>query len=215
MSAVGWEGLLERERDRYADGVARLAPAQLVRMAMSAYAEGLVLLMLGRLDESRGAFGRSAERFRESWEHADGEAWGRPIGALKAVLIGGLAEREEELAGWAVTLGGGEAESPIGRYAASLGWLTLGEWEEAARPAESLMGRDDFPPAVAGSLVAIATGDEALCALAVEEVLASFELRSSYLEDIPVADTVLALRALAGKRGVALPLRSSPLLPAP
>jgi len=43
-------------------------------------------------------------------------------------------------------------------------------------------------------------------------VLESFETRADYLEDIPVADTVLVLQALAARRGMAAQL-SSPLLP--
>jgi hypothetical protein len=43
-------------------------------------------------------------------------------------------------------------------------------------------------------------------------VLASFEAREDYLEDIPVADTVLVLQALAAKRNMAADL-SSQLLP--
>ena len=48
---------------------------------------------------------------------------------------------------------------------------------------------------------------------AVEAVLESFEQRDEYLEDIPVADTVLVLQTLAARRGFAAEL-SSPLLPA-
>ena len=40
----------------------------------------------------------------------------------------------------------------------------------------------------------------------------SFEERDAYLEDIPVADTVLVLELLAADRGLAVGLRS-PLLP--
>ena len=47
---------------------------------------------------------------------------------------------------------------------------------------------------------------------AVEEVLESFETRDEYLEDVPVADTVLVLQALAGTRGMAAELESE-LLP--
>ena len=47
---------------------------------------------------------------------------------------------------------------------------------------------------------------------AVEDVLESFETRDEYLEDIPVADTVLVLQALAGRRGMAAELESA-LLP--
>ena len=44
-------------------------------------------------------------------------------------------------------------------------------------------------------------------------MLESFEVRETYLEDIPVADTVLVLEALAARRGLASGVRS-PLLPA-
>ncbi len=47
---------------------------------------------------------------------------------------------------------------------------------------------------------------------AVESVLESFETRDEYLEDVPVADTVLVLQALAALRGMAAELES-PLLP--
>jgi hypothetical protein len=50
-------------------------------------------------------------------------------------------------------------------------------------------------------------------AAAADEVLASFEAREEHLEDVPVADTVLALQSLAAIRGVQVELRESPLLP--
>ena len=43
-------------------------------------------------------------------------------------------------------------------------------------------------------------------------MLESFETRDEYLEDIPVADTVLVLQALAARRELAAELES-PLLP--
>jgi hypothetical protein len=43
-------------------------------------------------------------------------------------------------------------------------------------------------------------------------VLESFETRDEYLEDMPVADTVLVLQALAARRDLAANL-TSPLLP--
>jgi hypothetical protein len=48
----------------------------------------------------------------------------------------------------------------------------------------------------------------------VEAVLESFETRDEYLEDIPVADTVIVLQALAGRRGLRVELASA-LLPSP
>ena len=43
-------------------------------------------------------------------------------------------------------------------------------------------------------------------------MLESFETRDEYLEDMPVADTVLVLQALAARRGMAAALESE-LLP--
>jgi hypothetical protein len=43
-------------------------------------------------------------------------------------------------------------------------------------------------------------------------VLESFETREEYLEDIPVADTVIVLQALAARRDIAAELDSA-LLP--
>jgi hypothetical protein len=43
-------------------------------------------------------------------------------------------------------------------------------------------------------------------------VLETFETRKAYLEDVPVADTVLVLQALAGRRDLGAELES-PLLP--
>jgi hypothetical protein len=44
-------------------------------------------------------------------------------------------------------------------------------------------------------------------------VLESFEARDAFLEDVPVADTILVLDALARERGVVLEPLSSALLP--
>jgi hypothetical protein len=44
-------------------------------------------------------------------------------------------------------------------------------------------------------------------------VLESFETRDAYLEDLPAADTVLVLQALAQRRGLATAELESELLP--
>jgi hypothetical protein len=206
-----WIPAYERERARYEDGEARLAPEQLVRMGNAAYGAGLALLMADRNAEAREWLGRAAARWRESWEHAAPDAWGRPIGVLKAVLIGGADPTES--ARWTLELGAATAESPIGRYAGCLALLALERWPEAGHVAQSLRGREDFPQDVAGALATIAIADRAGYADAIESVLRSFETREEYLEDVAVADTVLALQALGGKRRVAHALRPSPVLP--
>ena len=86
---------------------------------------------------------------------------------------------------------------------------------EDARPAISpLRDRDDFPADVADALAAIAAHDRVAYVEAVESVLESFETRDAYLEDLPVADTVIVLQALAARRDVEAELPLSALLPA-
>ena len=108
--------------------------------------------------------------------------------------------------------GRGRAESPIGRYAAALAHAVLGEWEEARLQADWIRIRDDFPRDVGDALAMIAAEDVVGYVEAVESVLESFETRDEYLEDMPVADPVLVLQALAGRRGMAAELESE-LLP--
>ena len=66
---------------------------------------------------------------------------------------------------------------------------------------------------MADALAALALRDADAYADAVSSVLRSFETREEYLEDIPVADTVIVLQALADRRAMAVELSSS-LLPA-
>jgi hypothetical protein len=210
---VGWERVVEREQTRYADGIDRLDPEQLVRVGNAAYGAGLALLMLGRNAEARCWLRRAATRWRESFEYATPTSWGRPIGALKAALLAGDDEAAARHARWALGLGSNEAVSPVGRYAATLALLVLGEWSAAAERASTLRGAEGFPAPVAEALGAIAAGDAEACARAIAGVLVSFETRESYLEDVAVADTVIVLAMLAGRRGIGLALPASPLLP--
>ncbi len=215
-----WDTHAGREIARYDDGEARLPglddpddrQRQLTRMGNAAGGAGLALLMAGLSDEAAAWFARAAARYRESYTDAPPASWGRPIGAMKARLLAGDWPGAESDAGWALEAGSAEAESPIGRYAACLALLVLGRDAEALSLATSLRDRDDFPNDVAGSLTAIASSDAASYEPAVRSVLLSFETRDDYLEDIPVADTVIVLQALATRRGLAVQL-SSDLLP--
>jgi len=217
---VDWEEHAEREEERYRDGLERMPTdpdgrqKQLVRIAMAAGGAGLARLMQGRRGEAAGWFARSAERYRESFDHAPPESWGRLIGAVKSRVLAGDWDGAAEDARWALEQGPGEAGSPIGRYGAALAALVLGEDERAGALAGGLQGEPEeaFPGAVADAVVALAAGEAQAYAAAVARVLESFESRDAYLEDIPVADTVLVLEALAERRGLAArPV--SPLLP--
>jgi hypothetical protein len=117
-----------------------------------------------------------------------------------------------EASRWALAERAGEAESPIGRYAAALACSVLADWEHARIHADAIRIRDDFPRDVADALAMLAAEDVVGYVEAVESVLESFETREEYLEDVPVADTVLVLQALAARREMAAEL-DSPLLP--
>jgi hypothetical protein len=217
---VPWGEHVEREIGRYEDGEARLPDAadaddrqrQLTRMGNAAGGAGLALLMAGRREEAAVWLGRAAQRYRESFAHAPPGSWGRPIGAMKARLLAGDWAGAEDDARWALEAGAADSDSPIGMYAGTLALLVLGDDHRARALADRLRNGEDFPPDVADALATIAGGDLVDYAYAVEDVLRSFETRTEYLEDIPVADTVMVLQALAARRDLATEL-SSPLLP--
>jgi tetratricopeptide (TPR) repeat protein len=216
--AEDWSAHLRREEDRYRDGESRLPDdpderqRQLTRMGNAAGGAGLALLMAGRAEDAAEWFDRAATRYRESYELAPPGSWGRPIGSLKSRILAGDWAGAEEEARWALDERAAEADSPIGRYAGALALLTLGRDEDARPVAGSLRERDDFPHDVADALATLAAEDRLGYTYAVESVLKSFEDRDEYLEDMPVADTVIVLQALAEKRGMAVQLES-PLLP--
>jgi hypothetical protein len=181
-------------------------------MGNAAAGAGLAELMGGNTGAAREWFAQAAERYRESWDDAPPGSWGRPIGMLKAQLLAGDRDGAARDAEWALGLGAAEAESPIGRYAACLALLVLGRDEEARVVADGLRTHEGFPSDVGDALATIAAQDVSGYTEAVESVLDSFESRDEYLEDLPVADTVIVLQALAARRGMAAEL-SSPLLP--
>jgi hypothetical protein len=216
--AEDWSAHLQREEGRYRDGESRLPEdpderqRQLTRMGNAAGGAGLALLMAGRAEDAAEWFDRAATRYRESYALAPPGSWGRPIGALKSRILAGDWDAAEQEARWALDEGAAEAESPIGRYAGALALLTLGRDEEARPVAGSLRERDDFRADVADALATLAAEDALGYTYAIESVLRSFEQRDEYLEDMPVADTVIVLQALAAKRRMAVELES-PLLP--
>lgn len=220
LPRVDWEEHAEREESRYADGLARLPndpdqrQRQLVRVAMAATGAGLARLMQGRKAEAAGWLARSAERFRESYVDAPAGSWGRLIGVVKARVLAGDWEGAAADAEWTLGQEPAGSPSPIGRYSATLALLVLGRDREAGELAATLGAEDEdaFPRPVADALAGLASADAAAYQDGVGRVLESFEEREAYLEDVPVADTVIVLEALAGRRGLAANVRS-PLVP--
>jgi hypothetical protein len=215
-----WGTHARREQERYRDGEGRLPDLddhdtrqrQLTRMGNAAAGAGISELMGGNTDAAREWFAKAVERYRESWEHAPPASWGRPIGMLKADVLADDWDGAARDAQWTLEQGAAESESPIGRYAGCLALLVLGRDAEARVLADGLRTRNDFPPAVGDALALLAAQDVVGYIEAIEAVLESFETREDYLEDLPVADTVMVLQELAARRAMK-PELSSPLLP--
>jgi hypothetical protein len=212
-----WEERAARASARYEDGAARLPDdpderqRQLTRLGNAAWAAGLSLLMLGRREEADGWLLRAAEAYRRSWDSAPAGSWGRPIGAMKSRLIARDLRGARDDATWALEAGAETSESAIGRYAATLAQLVRAEDAAAGRLAATLAA-EAIPPSVTRTIAALAVRDASGYGAAIQELVADFESREEFLEDIPVADTVLALQVLAESRGVAVAL-ASPVLP--
>jgi hypothetical protein len=211
---ASWEERAARGRARFEDGAARLPDApderqrQLTRMGNAAWGAGLSFLMLGRRADADEWLLRAAETYRESWADAPPGSWGRPIGALKSRLIAGDVDGAREDASWALAAGASDSESPIGRYAATLAELVLGDDEGAAALVPTLAEADSIPRTVVRSLAALAAADAEQYDAAIRDLVADFESREEFLEDVPVADTVLALQVLAAARGLDVELSS-------
>ena len=200
---MDWRERYERAAGRYAGGVTRKSDErQLVQLANAAWAAGLSLLMAGDRVGAREWLVRAAARYRESWAAgAESDAWGRPIGAMKALLIAG--EDASEAAHWTLETCLGisyrdVSVSPVGRYAGVLALLVLGRDDEAGAVAAGL--GEGFPGDVADALRALAAHDAEAYRAAVAAVRRSFEEREDFLEDMPVPDTALALEALGERR---------------
>jgi tetratricopeptide (TPR) repeat protein len=217
--AEDWNAHAEREDARFRDGEDRIPDdsdgrqRQLTRMGNAAYGAGLSYLMLGDREDAVAWLTRAADTYRESYADAPPGSWGRRVAMIKASILAEDWAGAEDYARRTLDDGAAQADSPIGRYAAALALLTLGRDDDARPLADSLRNRDDFPHDVADALATLSAEDVLGYTYAVESVLESFATRDEYLEEIPVADTVIVLQALAARRDLAAEL-ASPLLPA-
>lgn len=220
-----WRDHLLREVRRFRDGRQRLhglsgeesagpREKQLSRIGSAAWGAALALLMEGYREEAAVWLDRAATLYRRSLADAEPGSWGRSIGCLKCRLLTGDLHAAGREARWTLELGAREAASPIARYAAVIALLTLGRDADAEPAAVDLAGETSFPEATAAALVGLARREPGPYDEAVREVLHTFETRESFLENVPVADTVLTLQVLARARLPMLPVLTSERLPA-
>lgn len=218
-----WRDHLLREVRRFRDGRTRLHGAsgedrarqresQLSRIGSAAWGAALTLLMEGFHVEASVWLDRAATLYRRSLADAEPGSWGRSIGCLKCRLLGSDLHGAAREARWTLELGARDSASPIARYAATVALLTLSRDDEAAPLAAGLVREPSFPDATGAALVALTRRRPEQYEAAVREVLRTFETRDRFLEDVPVADTVMTLQALARGR-VPVPTLSSIRLP--
>ena len=186
---------------------------RLAGLAGASWAAGLSALMRAEHDEAASLLRRASAEYATSWQAAPPGAWGRPIAMLRCRLVAGDTDGAQRDAEAALAAGAVEAAGPIGGYCAALALLAVGRHSEAGALAGRIADEGLEPAAVAHALVAVASHDERAFETARRDVLRSFEVRGAFLEDVPVADTVLVLDALARERGLDPSPLSSPLLP--
>ena len=189
------------------------ADLRLAGIAGASWAAGLASRMLGAEPAAAEWLGRAADEYTTSWEAAPPASWGRPIAVLRCRLLAGDAEGARAAGEAALEAGAREASGPIGGYCAALALLATARDAEAAPVADRIVAEGLEPASVGAALGALARGDEDGLATARLEVLRSFEERDAFLEDVPVADTVLVLDALAEARGIGVERLASALLP--
>ena len=186
---------------------------RLAGIAGASWAAGLAARMLGDDDAAALALRRAADEYAASWAAAPAASWGRPIAMLRCRLIAGDLAGARRDADAALAAGVEEAAGPIAGYCAALALLVLGRDETALPVAERIADEGLDPVAVAHALVSLARNEPRGYDDARRAVLRSFEARDAFLEDVPVADTVLVLDALADARGLSVERLASALLP--
>lgn len=186
---------------------------RLAGIAGASWAAGLAALMARHDEDGSRLLGRAADEYVTSWQAAPPGSWGRPIAALRCRLMAGDLDRARDDAEAALVEGARDGSGPIAAYCAALALLVLGHDDEAAEHAGRALDEGLEPAAVAEALVALARHDGDAFAEARRGVLRSFEERDAFLEDVPVADTVLVLDELARSREMTVEPLASLLLP--
>lgn len=183
---------------------------ELMFEALAREAEGQRALLDGDDAHGRALMLAAAALYRRSWELAPPASYGRLVGALKAAIIGGDAA---EIAAYARTQVDDPPPSSAAAYVLVLACLVGGD-DLTAAAATRLMreGASDAFVRAADAALALARGDAAGYALAVQAIVSDFESRDRHLTGVPIADTALMFERLAERRGIGTGIESR-LLP--
>ena len=166
-------------------------------------------LLAGDAPAARRAFTEAAELYQRSWAVASATSYGRLIGMLKAAVLAGAGENQARYA--QAQLARGETGSAAAAYACALSSLILGEDAAASRWSERMKSGGDAFVRTAAAIGALAAGDGAAYAAAIEQIVRDFEARAEHLTGVAIADTALMLQELAARRGLAAELHSGVL----
>jgi len=169
-------------------------------------------LIDGRLDAAEAEFREVADLYRRSWEAAHARAYGRLVGMLKASVLAGGGAEQAEYARVALADADADPESATANYARALAALILGDDDDARVHALAMGSGDDAFGRTGAALAALAAGDAAAYAAALEPIVRDFEKRCEHLTGVAIADTAVMLEALARRRGIGAAIES-PVLP--
>jgi hypothetical protein len=166
------------------------------------------LLLDGERDRARVRFHDAAVLYRQSWEAAKPDAYGRLVGMLKASVLSGSAQEEARYVR-ALHL---QTESPVAAYALAISALVAADDASARRLAQRLRTASDAFRRAGEGIAAIADRDPQRTGEAISAIVADFEARDDHLTGVRIADTALMLRELAAARGLEVQV-TSPVLP--
>ena len=168
-------------------------------------------LLAGDEQTSRVAFAEAAALYRQSWEVAPPDSYGRLVGMLKSTVLAG--EGEDEAARYVLgELEDRGDESATAAYARTIAALIVGDDVQARECAGRMRAGSEAFVKTADAIAAIAANDHAAYTAEINAIVRDFETRSAHLTGVAIADTALMLQRLAARRGLSAGVES-PVLP--
>lgn len=163
------------------------------------------ILLAGDADAARAVFAESAALYRQSWEVAPPDSYGRLVGMLKATVLAGQGEEEAASYVRDQLINEGD-DSATAAYAQAIAAVILGDDERAKACAARMRAGSEAFVKTADAIAAIAADDRTAYEAEINAILHDFETRSHQLTGVLIADTALMLQRLAARRGISAAL---------